>query len=96
MVICVFINKRKTQVHSFQSLCSVLSLRVIVVEVYLDVVGLHNPRGQWTEVRCTMTLGTEVVSRDQCGRSVLDVCRETRQLHTMFLHPGPHLSLIHI
>jgi len=58
--------------------------------VYLDVVGLHNPRGQWTEVRCTMTLGTEVVSRDQCGRSVLDVCRETRQLHTMFLHPGPH------
>jgi len=35
-------------------------LGVSVAEVYLDVVGVHNLRGQWSEVRCTMSLGTEL------------------------------------
>ena len=35
-------------------------LGVSVAEVYLDFVGVHNPRGQWSEVRCTMSLGTKL------------------------------------
>ena len=66
-----------------------------MVEVYLDIVGLHNHRGQWTEVRCTMTLGNEVC----LGISVAEVYLmcvppETRQLNTMFLHQDHKIWMV--